>query len=123
MTMATRAATSTPTVRSSPAAPCATDVQSEIDRIREEIRTHEVAILGLKQQLSELKGKLPKSKMALAEKIYLRRQDEPRTEVIKAFSNELGLSVQVASSYYSTVKRRVARRPRAEEGQSEGGAN
>jgi hypothetical protein len=120
MTMATKAATSTPTVRSSPAAPCATDVQSEIDRIREEIRTHEVAILGLKQQLSKLKGKLPKSKMALAEEIYLKHQDEPRAEVIKAFSNELGLSVKVASSYYSTVKSRVARRQRAEESGADG---
>jgi len=56
--MATKAATSTPTV------------QSEIDRIREEIRTHEVAILGLKPQLAEQKGKLRKSKMALTEEIY-----------------------------------------------------
>jgi arginine deiminase len=100
--MATKATPSTPTV------------QSEIARIREEIRTHEVAILGLKQELAELRGKLPKSKMALAEEIYLKRQDDPRAEVIKAFSNELGLSVQVASSYYSTVKGRVARRQRAE---------
>jgi hypothetical protein len=111
MTMATKAATNTPTV------------QSEIERIREEIRTHEVAILGLKQQLAEQRCKLPKSKMALAEEIYLKHQAEPRAEVIKAFSNELGLSVQVASSYYSTVKSRVARRQRAEESQSEGGAN
>jgi hypothetical protein len=95
MTMATKATPGTPTV------------QSEIDRIREEIRTHEVAILSLKQELAELRGKLPKSKMALAEEIYLKRQDDPRTEVIKTFSNELGLSVQVASSYYSTVKGRV----------------
>jgi hypothetical protein len=108
MTMATKAATATQTV------------QSEIAQIREEIRTHEVAILSLKQQLSELKGKLPKSKMALAEEIYLKRQDEPRTEVIKAFSNELGLSVQVASSYYSTVKSRVAKRQRAEESGADG---
>jgi hypothetical protein len=108
MTMATKAAASTPTVR------------SEIDRIREEIRTHEVAILGLKQQLAELKGKLPKSKMALAEEIYLKHPNEPRTEVIKAFSNELGLSVQVASSYYSTVKGRVARRQGAEESGADG---
>jgi hypothetical protein len=72
MTMATKAATGTPSV------------QSEIDRIREEIRTHEVAILGLKQELAELKGKLPKSKMALAEEIYLKHPDEPRPEVIKA---------------------------------------
>ena len=106
--MATKAATSTPTV------------QSEIDRIREEIRTHEVAILGLKQQLAEQRTKLPKSKMALAEEIYLKRQDDPRTELIKAFSNELGLSVQVASSYYSTVKSRVARRQRAEESKADG---
>jgi hypothetical protein len=42
--MATKAATGTPSV------------QSEIDRIREEIRTHEVAILGLKQQLAEQRG-------------------------------------------------------------------
>jgi arginine deiminase len=103
MTMATKAATSTPTV------------QSEIERIREEIRTHEVAILSLKQELAEQRMKLPKSKMARAEEIYLKRQDDPRAEVIKAFSNELGLSVQVASSYYSTVKGRVARRQRAEE--------
>jgi arginine deiminase len=103
MTMATKATTNAQTV------------QSEIDRIREEIRTHEVAILGLKQQLAEQKGKLPKSKMALAEEIYLKSRDNPRTEVIKAFSNELGLSVQVASSYYSTVKGRVARKERAEE--------
>ena len=109
--MATKAATGTPSV------------QSEIDRIREEIRTHEVAILGLKQQLAEQRTKLPKSKMALAEEIYLEHQDEPRAEVIKTFSNELGLSVQVASSYYSTVKSRVARRQRAEESPSEGGAN
>jgi predicted solute-binding protein len=108
MTMATKAATSTPTV------------QSEIDRIREEIRTHEVAILGLKQQLAEQRAKLPKSKMALAEELYLKHQDEPRAEVIKAFSNDLGLSVQVASSYYSTVKSRVARRHRAEESTAEG---
>jgi arginine deiminase len=108
MTMATKATSSTPTV------------QSEIDRIREEIRTHEVAILGLKQELAELRGKLPKSKMALAEEIYLKRQDDPRTEVIKAFSNELGLSVQVASSYYSTVKGRVARRQRAEASSEDG---
>ncbi len=102
------------------AATTTTSVQSEIDRIREEIRTHEVAILGLKQQLAELKGKLPKSKMALAEKIYLKHQDEPRAEVIKAFSNELGLSVQVASSYYSTVKSRVAKRQRSEESREDG---
>jgi arginine deiminase len=108
MTMATKATPSSPTV------------QSEIDRIREEIRTHEVAILGLKQQLSELKAKLPKSKMALAEEIYLKHQDDPRAEVIKAFSNELGLSVQVASSYYSTVKARVARRQRAEASSEDG---
>jgi hypothetical protein len=108
MTMATKATPGTPTV------------QSEIARIREEIRTHEVAILSLKQQLSELRGKLPKSKMALAEEIYLKHQDDPRAEVIKAFSNELGLSVQVASSYYSTVKRRVARRQRAEETRENG---
>jgi arginine deiminase len=108
MTMATKAATNTPTV------------QSEIERIREEIRTHEVAILSLKQELAELRGKLPKSKMALAEEIYLKRQDDPRTEVIKAFSNELGLSVQVASSYYSTVKGRVARRQRAEASSEDG---
>jgi arginine deiminase len=108
MTMATKAATSTPTV------------QSEIDRIREEIRTHEVAILGLKPQLAEQKGKLPKSKMALTEEIYLKHLDEPRAEVIKRFSNELGLSVQVASSYYSTVKSRVARRQRAEESRENG---
>jgi arginine deiminase len=108
MTMATKVATSTPTV------------QSEIDRIREEIRTHEVAILSLKQELAELRGKLPKSKMALAEEIYLKRQDDPRAEVIKAFSNELGLSVQVASSYYSTVKSRVARRQRAEASSEDG---
>ena len=106
--MATKAVSSTATV------------QSEIDRIREEIRTHEVAILGLKQQLAEQKGKLPKSKMALAEEIYLKHQDEPRAEVIKTFSNELGLSVQVASSYYSTVKSRVARRERAEESKADG---
>jgi len=118
--MATKAATGTASVRSSPAAPCATDVQSEIDRIREEIRTHEVAILGLKQQLAEQRTKLPKSKMALAEEIYLKHPDEPRAEVIKTFSNELGLSVQVASSYYSTVKSRVARRERAEEGKADG---
>jgi hypothetical protein len=108
MTMATKVATSTPTV------------QSEIDRIREEIRTHEVAILGLKQQLAEFKGKLPKSKMALAEEIYLKHQAEPRAEVIKAFSNEFGLSVQVASSYYSTVKSRVARRQRVDESREDG---
>jgi arginine deiminase len=108
MRMATKATPSTPTV------------QSEIDRIREEIRTHEVAILGLKQQLAEFKGKLPKSKMALAEEIYLKHQDDPRAEVIKAFSNELGLSVQVASSYYSTVKGRVARRQRAEASSEDG---
>ncbi|MGA7981330.1 MAG: hypothetical protein WCA32_14050 [Chromatiaceae bacterium] len=72
--MATKTANSTPTV------------QSEIDRIREEIRTHEVAILGLKQQLAEQKGKLPKSKMALAEEIYLKSRDNPRAEVIKAIS-------------------------------------
>jgi len=40
--------------------------------------------------------------------------------VIKRFSNELGLSVQVASSYYSTVKSRVARRQRAEESRENG---
>jgi arginine deiminase len=110
MTMPTKAATGTPTV------------QSEIDRIREEIRTHEVAILGLKQQLAEQRAKLPKSKMALAEEIYLKHPDEPRAEVIKAFSNDLGLSVQVASSYYSTVKGRVARRQTGEESR-ENGAN
>jgi predicted solute-binding protein len=58
--------------------------------------------------------------MALTEEIYLKHLDEPRAEVIKRFSNELGLSVQVASSYYSTVKSRVARRQRAEESRENG---
>jgi hypothetical protein len=90
-------------------------VQTEIENVREEIRVHEVAIWELKQKLSDLKLNLPKSKMAQAEEIFVGNEDKPRAEIIKLFSNRLGLSVQVASLYYSTVKGRVARRRRAEQ--------
>jgi hypothetical protein len=94
MTMATKAATSTPIV------------QSEIDRIREEICTHEVAIFGRKQQLAEQSGKLPKSKIALAGEIYLKHQDDPRAEVIKALSAEI--ERQIKRRHASTKNREYA---------------
>jgi hypothetical protein len=90
-------------------------LESQIASVREQIREKELEILNLKQKFTALKEKRPPSKLKLCEETYLENIDQPRSVVVRMFVNEHKLSAQTASSYYSSIKQRVARRRSTEE--------
>lgn len=93
-------------------------LEQQIASVRDEIRKKDLEILDLKQRLRDLKDKRAPSKMKQCEATYIEHIDQPRSVVIRMFVNEHKLSAPIASSYYSAIKQRVARRRRAEEAES-----
>ncbi len=53
--------------------------------------------------------------MKLCEETYIENIHQPRPVLVQMFVNEHKASVATASSYYSAIRQRVARRRRAEE--------
>jgi hypothetical protein len=90
-------------------------LEHQIEGIRDQIRKRDLEILDLKLQLRELKAKRAPSKMKLCEVTYIENIYQPRPVLVRMFVNEHKISAATASSYYSAIKQRVARRRRAEE--------